>query len=76
MEIMIAYYKCNNHITYPADVERIIGVVHQMGFSINEHMAIHLWEDFSSSMSACWLSLPEDDEMLKTYLIDYSNSEF
>lgn len=46
------------------DVERIISVLSQRGYEVSFAQAFNAWSDYSESMSAGWLSLPEDDKLL------------
>lgn len=46
------------------DVERIIAVLSQRGYEVSFAQAFDAWSGYSESMSAGWLSLPEDDKLL------------
>lgn len=55
--------KHNPHLDSP-DVDRIVSVLSNKGFGASRPEAVWLWEQFSESMCAGWLGLPEDDDEL------------
>jgi len=46
---------------YPEDVERIIAVFADRGFTVAPCDAVAAWEAFSERMCAGWMMLPGDD---------------
>lgn len=46
---------------FPEDVERIVQVCRDRGFEIDPTTAEQAWLQYSDSMCAGWLTLPDDD---------------
>jgi len=49
---------------YPSDVSRICDVLRDRGFRADRGQALQMWENYSESMCAGWMILPEDDDVL------------
>ena len=49
---------------YQSDCERIADVALRHRYLLTVEQAEDLWNDFSETFAAGWLSLPEDDEEL------------
>lgn len=62
-------------IEHKQDVERIISVCAASGLKVDFTGAFNAWSNYSESMSAGWLSLP-DDEMLFEIVREFSGKGF
>lgn len=49
---------------YPADVARIRQVALAHGVTLDDEQAESVWDDYSDSMAAGWLGLPDSDDDL------------
>lgn len=49
---------------YPADVDRIRQVALRHGVTLDAEQAESVWDDYSDSMAAGWLGLPDSDDDL------------
>jgi hypothetical protein len=46
-------------VRYLEDVSRIVGACFRMGWIVTPKEAYHAWSDYSDSMAAGWMGLPE-----------------
>jgi hypothetical protein len=58
---------------YPADTLRIQQIIQSHGFICNLWEAKTLWETFSESMAAGWMTPYEDDEAVWSAVAPYIN---
>jgi len=60
---------------HPEDAERIQKILLNNGYTASPKECERLWEDYSDSMAAGWMGLPEKDEdvfwRISGYLDDY-----
>lgn len=47
----------------PEDVDRIVQVCADRGYEISQSLAVTVWDKYSNSMCAGWMSLGTDDEV-------------
>ena len=59
------------HEHYPEDVDRIVKVCHDKGYTITRRTAVEIWEEHSESMAAGWLFLPDSDIQIFEIVIRY-----
>jgi len=56
---------------YSDDVDRIISVCKRNGYDISRYDAQVVWNLYSKSLFATWLTLPEDDDTLFKLILMY-----
>lgn len=49
-------------VRYREDCERIVRISMMHGYNITLGQAEQVWDDYSDSMAAGWMNLPESDE--------------
>jgi len=62
VKIEINKSKRQRFYTDDKDISRIMSIFDEKGITITESQAQRLWELYSDSLCAGWLSLPADDE--------------
>jgi hypothetical protein len=55
-------FPANDLFTYPDDVERIVRVCAEAGYEISRNDAHAAWQDYSETMCASWMILPDNDD--------------
>lgn len=57
----------NHHYDYTEDINRIISVFNERGYEMYADLAVRVWESFSDSYAAGWLTLRAytDDEIIE-----------
>lgn len=63
--------KIKNKHRYPDDVKRILSVLIAHGYQATEEQAISLWDEYSDSMAAGWMMLPDEDKDIYSCIEDY-----
>lgn len=56
-------------------VARIVDVCAKNGYYISPKTAHMVWEIYSDSMAAGWMSFPDDDEILMSIVLNYTQVE-
>lgn len=56
---------------YVEDTKRIVNVVMNHGIWINPLEAEQMWEEYSDTLAATWMTLPEDDSELWDILKEF-----
>jgi len=67
-------HKENFEHRFIEDVERIQQVMVSKGYYCTLKMCAHMWEEYSDTYCAGWLSLPESDDDLFNILKYYYNA--
>ena len=64
-------YFHNHHYEYENDINRIISVFNERGYEMSVDLAVQVWEAFSSSYAAGWLTLRsyKDDEIFEECMV-------
>lgn len=63
-------------VRYPADCDRICRVLGSYGIVVSLHDAERMWGEYSESLCAGWLILPEsDEEIFETLTIPVSEDD-
>lgn len=52
----------NNDHTFPEDVKRIVQILADRDIECGEMEANYLWAEYSDSLAAGWMALPENDD--------------
>ena len=67
----------NNYrkIDYPEDVKKIVNILKSKNIEITPDEAEDLWYDYSADCDACWLGLPEDEEVFEI-IIQYARKKY
>lgn len=60
--IRLKYIENNYSIDYPQDIVRIVDVFYSRGYIISYGDAAKAWEQYSDTLCAGWIMLPEEDE--------------
>jgi hypothetical protein len=58
----------------PMDVERLVECFSQHRYHIPPRAAYEIWKEYSQSMAAGWMMLPESNEQLWNILSQYVDS--
>ena len=53
---------------FASDVDRIVEVCLNAGYYLSKADAQYAWEEYSDSLAACWLSLPDNNKILDIVL--------
>lgn len=61
--------KIKARLPYQGDVDRIVRVMKENGYSITDEDAYKIWIDYSERVEATWLILPDSDEDLKNIIL-------
>lgn len=56
---------------FPDDAQRIVRICADRGIAISETEATKAWEDYSESLSARWMRLPEKDDGVFSCVQEY-----
>lgn len=54
------------------DVNRIVGICYEHGYEVSTKDACQIWKDYSESMAAGWMCLPETDQYILDIVLDFS----
>lgn len=59
-------------IEYPKeqDVDRIVDIMRERGYTIEESDAYQIWSEWSNAVEANWLQLPEEDDILVSIILN------
>lgn len=57
--------------SYSGDVKRIVEAFAEAGYEVSEHDAERAWAEYSNSFCAGWLELPDFNEDIVDYLMDF-----
>lgn len=58
---------------FMSDVDRIVNVLKDRGIDCSRHDAAWMWDQYSDSMAAGWMMLPDDDEHVYGCISYYVN---
>jgi len=59
---------------YRRDVERMFRCAHDAGYSVTESDLVNAWTEYSESICATWLMLPEKNDVLLSILLKHIES--